>query len=584
MSASRFHFNRVYPFGLLIMSALLLALGVPGAKQIGATGVAAIAAQPSSDDYFTQVLGQPASMSNPDDVDIWFTSVLGGLSNVTVNNNGNGLLEATANNTDPRVWVRVPTPAGAVPASYEGSFRPIDASQYHFLSVRINVNTNTFMQATWQQSSASAFGQSAFTSLASGWNIVTVDLNANGSGKNGAAWSGQIEGFYLDPMVASGPFKIDFIRLSKNPTAIPITWDGTGLSGNVNILVGTASDGSDAATIATGVSASGGSYTWNTSLPGGTYHVFVRQSGNNVGGSPVTLPVAATPQLNITAPSYISGPDYATTVAGNAWDMSDSADLKGVNLINSGFSSGIYSAANAVGNGDPQVILNVPTAIDSSKFRYATYRMQIDTMPSPFNAPVARYLWWAGRPEDASTTQDIVVYQGYRTVSYDLTQIPLDPEAKTGANSNQPWTSRNPTVYRFDPHEYTDSHTFRLDYLMLTGNDQATQSFDIRFEASASDGATPSIQFFYDSNASGLNGTPITCGAAAAAVAPAATNTVFMPLIMRTVPPPPVVPTGATCRWNTAGVPNGTYYVYGVAANGPSSYSVYSQTPVEIKH
>ena len=57
--------------------------------------LAAIAAQPSDDDYFTQVLGQPVNMSNRDDIDIWFTEVLGGLSNVTVNNNGNGLLEAT---------------------------------------------------------------------------------------------------------------------------------------------------------------------------------------------------------------------------------------------------------------------------------------------------------------------------------------------------------------------------------------------------------------------------------------------------------------------------------------------------------
>jgi hypothetical protein len=584
MSTTRLRLNHLHLFGLLIMGLLLLALGLPGATPIGATGIAALAAQPSDDDFFTQQLGQPANMSNPDDVDIWFTSVLGGLSNLTVNNNGNGLLEANANNNDPRVWVRVPTPTGAVPAPYEGSYMPIDAAQYHYLSVRINASTKTLMQATWQQSSASTFGQSPFTNLAAGWNIVTVDLNASGNGKNGAAWSGQIEGFYIDPTAVAGPFKIDFIRLSKNPTAIPITWDGSGLSGSVDILVGTASDGSDAATIATGVSASGGSYTWNTSLPGGAYHIFVRQSNTDVGGSPLALTIAATPQLNITAPSYISGPDYATTVAGNPWDMNDSADLRAINLINGSFSNGIYSAANPAGNGDPQVLLNVPTAINSSKFRYATYRMQIDTMPSPFNAPVARYMWWAGRPEDASTTQDIVVYQGYRTVSYDLTKIPLEPEAKTSAAANQPWISRNPTVYRFDPHEYTDSHTFRLDYLMLTGNDQASQSFDIRYEASASDGAKPSIQFFYDSDASGFNGTAITCGANVTAAAANGQNTVFLPIVQRIIQPPPIMPSGAAWRWDTSNVPNGTYYVYGVAATGPSSYRVYSQTPVEINH
>src|SRR5215207_8799975 len=90
MSTIRLRLNTFYPFGLLFMSVLLLALVLPGAKQIGATGVAAIAAQPSDDDFFTRALGQPVNMSNPDDIDIWFTSVLGGLSNVTVNNNGNG--------------------------------------------------------------------------------------------------------------------------------------------------------------------------------------------------------------------------------------------------------------------------------------------------------------------------------------------------------------------------------------------------------------------------------------------------------------------------------------------------------------
>jgi hypothetical protein len=584
MSAPRIRFHRFQLLSLTLLSAALLALGLPGARSIGATGVAAIAAQPSDDDFFTQELGQPVNMTNPDDIDIWATTALDGLSNVTVSNGGNGLFEATAKNGDPRVYVRLPTPIGAVSAPYDGGFLPIDANQYRYLTVRIWVSAATVMQATWQAVAGSQYGQSSFVNLTSGWNTVTTDLTASGTGKNGAGWSGQIQGLYIDPTTnLPGPFKIDFIRLSKNPTAIPISWDGNGLNGSVNILVGSANDGSDAATIATGISASGGSYTWNTSLPGGNYHVFVRQGGANVGGSPLALTVAATPQLNITAPSYISGPDYATTVASNPWDMSDSADAATVHVTNLSFSNGILSGANVNGNNDPEVNLNVPTAIDSSKFKYATYRMQVDTMTSPFNAPVARYLWWAGRPEDSSTSEDIVVYQGYRTLSYDLTKLPLDPAANTGSTTNQPWTSRNPTVFRLDPHEYTQSYGFNLDYVMLTGNDQASQSFDIRYEASASDGATPSLQFFYDSDNSGFNGAAIACGAVVA-VAPASTNNVYLPLMMRMVQPPPISPTGATCRWNTASIPAGTYYVYGVAANGPSSYRVYSQTPVEIKH
>ncbi len=583
MTTSRPLLQHIHGIIPLLAIAGLLALCLPGTVPTKAAGIAALPTQSSSDDFFSQQLGQPVNMNSPDDIDIWAATALDGLSNVTVNNAGNGLFEATATNNDPRLFVRMPTPAGAVPAPYEGSFRPIDAGQYHYLTIRIWVTAATVMQATWQATSGSQYGQSAFVSLTPGWNIVTSDLNAGGTGKNGAAWSGKIEGFYIDPTTnLPGPFKIDFIRLSKNPTAIPITWDGNGLSGSASILVGLASDGSDAAPIASGVSASGGSYTWNTSLPGGTYHIFVRQGGSNVGGSPLTLPVAATPQLSITAPSYISGPDYATTVAGNPWDMNDSADAKTNNVTNVSFSNGILSGANT--NNDPQILLNVPTAIDSSKFRYATYRMQVDTMASPLNAPVARYFWWAGRPEDASTSEDIVVYQGYRTVSYDLTRILLDLAAKLTATANQPWTSRNPTVFRLDPHEYTGSYGFKVDYVMLTGNDQAGQSFDIRYVASASDGATPRVQFFYDADNTGFDGTAITCAANMASNAATGTNRVYLPLAEHILASPPISPAGVACRWNTANVPNGTYYVYGVATNGPSSYRVYSQTPVEVKH
>src|SRR4029079_5240741 len=44
--------------------------------------------------------------------------------------------------------------------------------------------------------------------------------------------------------------------------------------------------------------------------------------------SPDNIP----PQLAITSPSFISGPDYATTVVGNSWDMDDAVDLKGLNV------------------------------------------------------------------------------------------------------------------------------------------------------------------------------------------------------------------------------------------------------------
>jgi hypothetical protein len=289
--------------------------------------------------------------------------------------------------------------------------------------------------------------------------------------------------------------------------------------------------------------------------------------------------VNSTPQLQITAPSFISGPDYASTIVGNPWDMSDPGDLSSTPNITGGtFTNGIFRGTNVGGNDDPAMNLRVTTPIDTSRFKYATYRMQVDTMDDPFRAPVARWLWWDTRPETASPTDDIVVYEGFRTVSYDLSTIIVDKDVPNAPK----WTSLRPNFFRLDPHEYGDPMSFQLDYAMLTANDRANQSFNIRYNASDADGGNQNIQFFFDADAQGYNGAPITCSTVTPVPAPGNFK-VYMPL-QTFGAPPPVQPTGASCTWNTASVPNGTYYVYGVINDGTDTLRVYSQTPVEIIH
>ena len=138
-------------------------------------------------------------------------------------------------------------------------------------------------------------------------------------------------------------------------------------------------------------------------------------------------------------------------------------------------------------------------------------------------------------------------------------------------------------MFRLDPHEFTTQRTFHVDYVMLTGDSTANNSFDIRYNTSDGDGAAPTPQFFFDNNASGFDGTAITCTNVAAAAA-VGTSKVFLPLITHYAPPPPVSPAGSTCTWNTSNVPNGTYYIYGLVSDGTDTARIYSQTPVVVSH
>jgi hypothetical protein len=199
--------------------------------------------------------------------------------------------------------------------------------------------------------------------------------------------------------------------------------------------------------------------------------------------------------------------------------------------------------------------------------------MQIDgTSQLRLFAPVVRYLWWTTGPQQATTTTDWVAYEGWQTVSFDLTKMKLEP------SSPAPWAGR-PTTLRFDPHEFTNPRGFQIDYILLTGDNVASTSYDIRYVASDVDGQTPTVQFFYDTDAQGFNGQPITC-ASTAAPSPG-NNRVFLPLMRGGSGGSSV--DGSVCRWQIGSIPAGSYYVYGVVSDGNDTTRTYSRLPVIVQ-
>jgi hypothetical protein len=116
---------------------------------------------------------------------------------------------------------------------------------------------------------------------------------------------------------------------------------------------------------------------------------------------------------------------------------------------------------------------------------------------------------------------------------------------------------------------------------MLTGDSTANASFDIRYQTTV-DSITPQFFADTDTNADNGAGTPISCAAVQAAAV--GDFQVALPVILRSSAAPPVVPEGKTCRWNTAGVAAGTYYIHSVTSDGTDTTSAYSQTPVIVSH
>jgi len=502
---------RVHQMQLLGLMLLCIA-----ALALGLPGAAPTQAAGNGEDYASNELGNPWDMDGPSDIAFEYTRDKDNLSALSISN---GELQATAKNNDPRISLLLPSHNETNAVLPEGGYRPVNTSKYRYLTVRMTAPNTTFAQVFWQASLTSDYGSSVFQQLnGSGYQILTFDLLADGAGRTGPAWNANpsIQGLYFDPGMLSGAYKIDYIRLS-------------------------------------------------TSVP--------------------TAPDNAPPITHITAPSYISGADYATTELNNAWDMSEASDVAATHDLNAAsisFSNGVLNATNVAGTsncgvlcGDPQVTLRTSGAINAARYKYFTYRMQLDGQQDTVNGSVARLLWWSTIPEQSSATASWVIAEGFQTVSFDMTKIKLEPSAFKN------WQGSAPIVFRFDPHEFAAPHAFHLDYVMLTADNTANASFDIRYQTSGG-GAT--VQFFADTDTNPDNGGGTAIGCVVAQTAAVGDFQVFLPQINRFSASPPVTPEGSTCRWNTSQVAAGTYYIHSVTSDGTDTTSAYSQTPVIVAH
>ncbi len=194
-------------------------------------------------------------------------------------------------------------------------------------------------------------------------------------------------------------------------------------------------------------------------------------------------------------PTPYNGEDLSTT-QGNAWDFSDSSDYYGIQCAQYGLevpdylwlnTPGLNQQSPGCGNSggtkvsDPSIYLPVTQPIDSSQYRYLTYRMFTDaTAQDVPNGMIVRWVWSvqgsSGRPGYYchKVTQDLPYDVGWQTYVIDLWDLfagSAEEFAGECDGLNTPWRDSG-LVYqvRFDPNENVTNYTFvqKLDWIRLT--------------------------------------------------------------------------------------------------------------------
>ena len=521
-------------------------------------------------DFATEVLGDPWDMCNPQDISPEPTQLVGfsGFSFQTgpcraggTTMPVNGVADSSVMFLHSGLWEHALNPGK------NGRNFPIDSAKYQVLSYKVTTDTTEDPQIYWMHNpsghpAGDGLGGRVAPRVTPGTRLVVADLTQSPIPGFSAWTDGPVRGFRLDPnsFNAVENVTLHWVRLTPGPNSPlaakrTISWTG---SGATTITVRDNSDGS-VFPVVSGLSAN--SYLWNYGvLAPGSYTLTVT---NASGSGSATFSINSPPSIELTNPSELSGADFATTVLGNPWDMSSADDVQITGLdhfTNLSFSGGMLHATNTTN--DPIVTLlyhgNNSVPIDTSRFRYLTYWLQVDGPYDLAQGSVARVIW-DSMVASATTamSQDIIVWPGMNRYTIDLASLStavdggLEP-----VGTPEPWAAGPKRYLRLDPHEFPQARTFHIDEVRLTAKPAAGATFPIQFVSNDADGDAATVSFYYDVDTNPGNGKV---------------------LIMSGVPR-----SAGSFVWNTAGVPQGEYFIYAEATDGVQSLGRYSAVPVQV--
>jgi hypothetical protein len=510
------------------------------------------------DDYATQQLHDPWDMNNLDDLDFpyHFTAypdLTGGTWKATTTGSGAFVQLQYSNFNGVYSWL----------GENDGVNHPIATTYYTHLRFRMKASQTGAMVLWWfPVHSQVPVGNSRFIDVTStNWQIYDVDLAAGGPGSNGTWTAQSLAGLRFDMPNNGTPnnIEIDWVRLTQPASSgVQISWTYSS-SGNPTVNLYASADpsanGTDEQLIAS-VPASTGSYTWTgAGMAPGTYYIHAAMNGARAASGP--LVVNPKPIVHIDAPSPLTGEDYAAARLATIWDENNPAQFPVTEHITNAQWTPNYFQATATTN-DPTVwwlAYNTAHPIDTSLYRYMSMRLWLQTPsshPTAVNNAGPRMTWSVPVNLVWQQTEPILaLYNRWIPVTYDLPVVPL-----VGGGTG--WTGQVTTL-RFDPHEEDDSGSlpdfFRIDKAHLTTQPVSNNGTLIRWTPLQGSGL---IDLYWDTDNQGLNGTVIAQNIPLAA---------------------------GSYGWNTAGLPNGSYWVYVITHDAlGASAGEYSLVPVVVSH
>jgi hypothetical protein len=568
--APMFRILKVFPALLLASFIAAWLPSLHAQPSITVTFPAKVAAAP---DYATEVLGDAWDMCNPEDISrnpdqrIGFSS----FAFLTGPCRAGGTTMPVSGVVDSSITILQPGLYGsALNPGRNGRTFPIDSSRYQVLSYKVNSSAADTPQVYWNHNptdhpAGPGLGGRVLPVTQAGTQVTIADLTQSLISGFSPWTNGVVQGLRLDPNAGVAVANVFYYWVRLTPAASSplaakqnISWSG---SGPATISVRDNTDGS-VFPVASGQSSP---YLWNYGvLPPGSYTLLVT---NSTGSGSRNFVINHPPRIDVTDPSPTTGEDYATAVLGNPWDMSDPADvqLTGYDYFTPpSFSGGVMVATNHV-NDDPNVTLlfysNNAVPIDTAKYRYLTYRFQVD---GPFDlglGSVAR-IYWTSNPVmsglTASGTLPIIVWEGMNSYTIDMATLATGIDGGIEPlGGSETWAAGHKRHLRFDPHEFPPSRTFRIDDIKLTAKPVANTSYTIRFVGSDGDGDAATVALYRDTDTNPASGrVAIATG----------------------------IPQNAgQFVWNTSGVPQGEYFIYAESSDGVQSTGRYSTVPILLE-
>jgi len=475
----------------------------------------------------------------------------------------------------PAIWLLTPSDTGSNITQYEGAYKPIDPSRYRYLTMRICIEDSNVYGAILWYPNRYEYGISSAFPMKSGCQLISIDLSTSYDGI-GVRWNSgrMIEGISLTFLKPNTAFSLDYVRLSDsdpgiNPS-IDISWPS--FNGTFSLFFDSELDNSKKTLISSGLSGESGKYSWKNvpDLAPNSYH-FILEFDNTVINSKNFI-VNSPPSISIFSPSFTSGPDYATDVIGDPWDMDNSSDIaSALNIVNLRFVNGTLAGTSTSNNRDPILYLNGPKEfpVNTRSYFYFTYRMRDLQSQDIAGGSVARIFWKHQNMSVVSTTEDIITFDGWKTVTIDLREAILEP----GSIS---WSTQFVDELRFDPNEFNYPRNFEIDDIKLTGNDIAKDQYKINFLILDPNNDIFTTSVSYSTNPIDQIPSPISCNSTTSpGTPPKSLYTLYLPIIQNGEP---------ACVWNTSNVPAGTYYIFVTASDGFDSITRISETPVEVHH